>query len=219
MCQENCERDRIVLLVNWWDHTPEPPNCQRMTDSLIKDLGFTRFDKPLFKQIKSTIRETSEPVVPVESESLRASASTEVVAISLPPVDVLELIIPEKYANSNGKTVHFALPPSKSTILGVIDPHKRTQVAHIQYSTIPTMFAFVDRNNAAGVASILRPIQSALWAGGVVRQHMVRSLAIRSGYTLAVVVIATRGAQHGFELVHSDRADLCCIAGDVSGLH
>jgi hypothetical protein len=175
VCQENCEADRIVLLVNWWDHVPEPPNCQRMADSQIAQLGFTRFDKPLFKQVKSGIKETSEAVVPVESESLRASAATEVVSISLPPVDMLELTIPEKYANSNGKTVHFALPPSKATILGNIDPQKRTQVAHIQYSTIPTLFAFVDRNNAGNVASVLRPIQSALWAGGVVRQHMVRT--------------------------------------------
>jgi hypothetical protein len=146
-----------------------------MADSQIAQLGFTRFDKPLFKQVKSGIKETSEAVVPVESESLRASAATEVVSISLPPVDMLELTIPEKYANSNGKTVHFALPPSKATILGNIDPQKRTQVAHIQYSTIPTLFAFVDRNNAGNVASVLRPIQSALWAGGVVRQHMVRT--------------------------------------------
>ena len=186
MCQENCGADRIVLLVNWWDHTPEPPNCQRMKDSFIKELGFKRFDKPLFKELKKSIRETSEEVVPVESETLRASASTEVVSISLPPVDVLELTIPEKYANSNGKTVRFALPPSKATILGVIDPNKRTQVAHIQYSRIPTMFAFVDRNSAAGVASVLRPIQSALWAGGIVRQHMVRSITILFGLGLSV---------------------------------
>lgn len=163
----------MVLLVNWWDHVPEPPNCQRMSDSHIKNMGFSRFDKPLFKDIKSTIREKSTAVVPVESESLRASASTEVVSINLPPVDVLELTMPEKYANSNGKTVHFALPPSKSTILGIIDPNKRTQVGHIQYSDTPTLFVFVDATIAADVASLLRPIQSALWAGGIVRQHMV----------------------------------------------
>jgi hypothetical protein len=29
LCQTNCAEDRLVLLVNWWDHTPEPPNCLR----------------------------------------------------------------------------------------------------------------------------------------------------------------------------------------------
>ena len=122
------------------------------------------------KKFKSTIHETAPVVVPVESESLRVSAATEVVSISLPPVDMLELTIPEQYANSNGQTVHFALSPEKATILGIIDPQKRTQVGHIQYSQIPVLFAFIERPHATRVASVLRPVQSALWAGGVVRQ-------------------------------------------------
>jgi hypothetical protein len=42
VCQENCDKDRIVLLINWWDHTPEPPNCQRMTNAMVKELQFTK---------------------------------------------------------------------------------------------------------------------------------------------------------------------------------
>lgn len=187
VCQENCAKDRIVLLINWWDHTPEPPNCQRMTNKMVKELQFTRFDKPALKAFKASLSEAPPLIVPVESESLRVGASTEVATISLPPVDMLELTIPQKYANSNGQTVHFELSPEKATILGIIDPQKRTQVGHIQYSQIPVLFAFTDRVGSDGntidaarvarMASVLRPIQSALWAGGVVRQHCEMYLA------------------------------------------
>ena len=173
ICQTGCDKDRVVLLINWWDHAPEPPNCQRLSTARVKDLGFSRVAKADLKAMKAAVTADAEKIQPKPLESLRASGSTRVTPISLPPVDVLELTLPERFAHTEtGPILHFALGPEKASLLGSLDPNKRTQVAHIQHSAVPVLFAYIEPAQAPEVNSVLRPIQMALWAGGLVRQHL-----------------------------------------------
>lgn len=135
----------------------------------VKELGLHRLPKSSLKALKNALN--PEPIEIQPTDSVRTSAAVRTVQVALPPVDLLHLELPKDFENSQGKMVHFQLKEMKATILGTVDLNKRTQVAHIQYSSFPIAYAFIRPEHQALVESVLRPLQMALWANGVLRQH------------------------------------------------
>ena len=177
MCQTNCEAPRLVLLINWWDHTPEPPNCVRLPNDQVKSLGMHTITKERLKEIKTQMGSKEpgkgvEKVVVVEMEDTISTKDTHNIEFSLPPVDVVRLAMPTKFDNEVGKTIHVNLPHERASMIGEIDAHKYTQQAHIKHSDIPVLWAFVDREMRPQIDAVLRPLQMRLWTGGVARQHL-----------------------------------------------
>ena len=79
LCQHKCDEMRLVLLINWWDHAPEPPNCQRLMNRKVKELGLQRISKDRLKQIKAEL--VPEEIETQHSESVRTSAAVQSIEV------------------------------------------------------------------------------------------------------------------------------------------
>ena len=132
LCTANCTEARLVLLINWWEHTPEPPNCQRLASSQLQGMGMQRVTNERLRAIKALLK-------PVAAEPLELTADADggpsdsddsrTVTITLPPADKLHLQLPSERVMSalteQGTTsMHFRLPWEAVSLLGEIDVSK-----------------------------------------------------------------------------------------------
>jgi hypothetical protein len=117
-------------------------------------MGRKRLDelKQAIASAASTIEETEVPAADEPDAS-------QTISLDLPPQDRVQLTLPKGMDES--KSLHFRLPMAEgSTMLGELDAHKRTQAAHISYSQIPVLYAFVHAVDRRDVEAVLHPFQA-----------------------------------------------------------